>query len=73
MDRASGIPFADILFSPIHLEPVPRDTTFKSNVDTNILNVTTITYLFLLIEGQQPWVSILHVLVYLSLLTFYTV
>ena len=37
MDRAFGIPFADILCSPIHLEPVPRDTTFKSNVHTNIL------------------------------------
>ena len=31
MDRDSGVPFADILCSPIHLEPVPRDTTFKSN------------------------------------------
>ena len=34
IDRDFGIPFADILCSPIHLEPVPRDTTFKSNVHT---------------------------------------
>ena len=31
MNRVSSVPFADILYSPIHLEPVPRDTTFKSN------------------------------------------